>query len=106
MPRHGVKLYSANEIFIICFLLISGTNLQYEVATLKEYMIKEFTRKNREPIYESDQFEKFCMEAGAPILFNNILLSMTSDRHSEQRQNQNKLIAKGQHYFYVDKQYR
>ena len=73
--------------------VISGKNLQYEVATLKEYMIKEFTRKNREPIYEPDQFEKFCMEAGAPTLFNNILLSMTSDRHSEQRHNQNKILT-------------
>ena len=56
-------------------------------------MIKEFTRKNRGPIYEPDQFEKFCMEAGAPTLFNNILLSMTSDRHSEQRHNQNKILT-------------
>ena len=33
------------------------------------------------------------MEAGAPTLFNNILLSVTSDRHSEQRHNQNKILT-------------
>ena len=48
-------------------------------------MYKEFTQNKIKPIYDTNQFKKFCQEAGAPSLFDSILSAVTSPRHSKHR---------------------
>ena len=48
-------------------------------------MYKEFVKNGKNPIYEADQFRRFCQAAGAQSLFDDILSSVTNPRHSENR---------------------
>ena len=55
-------------------------------------MHQTLTVKKQKPIYKPEDFRAFCMQAGAKTIFDNVLRSMTSLRHSQTRINLNKKI--------------
>ena len=62
-----------------------GKSLKEQLYKVKMHMYKEFTKNKIKPIYNTNEFKKFCKEAGAPSLFDGILSAVTSSRHSEDR---------------------
>ena len=56
-------------------------------------MHQTFTVKKQKPIYKPEDFRAFCMQAGAKTIFDNVLRSMTSLRHSQTRINLNKKLT-------------
>ena len=61
-----------------------------EIDLVRTKMHEEFTKKKQPPIYEPDMFQRFCVIAGATKLFDTILNSITSKRHSSERNALNK----------------
>jgi hypothetical protein len=57
---------------------------------VKGKIYEEFIIQKHPPIYNADQFAEFCHSAGAENIFNHILMSVTSERHSSSRQELNK----------------
>ena len=57
---------------------------------VKGKIYEEFIIQKHPPIYNPDQFAEFCHSAGAENIFNHILMSVTSERHSSSRQELNK----------------
>lgn len=62
---------------------------------MKTLIYQEFIIKKKPPIYKPDDFKVFCQQAGANSLFNTILSSVTSPRHSYNRIQTNKLRTVG-----------
>ena len=73
------------------FSSIVGSDLSKEIKLVKNQMVKDFS--TGQPIYDPEQFEQFCKKAGATTLYQNILASITSTRHSPERQKLNKKVA-------------
>ena len=55
------------------------------MKNLQEAIQRHCGRSNNHPIYQPEEFFKFCSDAGAANLYNFILSCMTSSRHSEER---------------------
>ena len=53
-------------------------------------MYKRFAIAGKRPIYDPDEFQELCADAGAPTIFSTTLASMTDSRHSEERIQVNK----------------
>ena len=65
------------------------------MKNLQEAIQRHCGRSNNPPIYQPEEFFKFCSDAGAANLYNFILSCMTSSRHSEERVflNQKRTVA-------------
>jgi acyl carrier protein phosphodiesterase len=61
-----------------------------EVQAVKTKIFDEFIRNNQQPIYDPDLFREFCLSAGANRLFDVLMQSITSPRHSKERMKLNK----------------
>ena len=48
-------------------------------------MVEEFQKKKIQPIYDPDEFEIFCLEAGAETIFDNFQKAICTIRQTEQR---------------------
>ena len=48
-------------------------------------MYKRFATAGEHPIYDPEEFQELCANAGAPTIFSTILGAMTDSRHSEER---------------------
>ena len=48
-------------------------------------MVEEFQKKKNQPIYDPDEFEIFCLEAGAEMIFDNFQKAICTIRQTEQR---------------------
>ena len=48
-------------------------------------MVEEFQKKKNQPIYNPDEFEIFCLEAGAETIFDNCQNAICTIRQTEQR---------------------
>ena len=58
-------------------------------------MHQEFIKNKKPSIYNPEEFKIFCQQAGANTLFDTILSSVTSPRHSDNRLQTNKLRTVG-----------
>ena len=58
-------------------------------------MHQEFVVNKNPPIYRPNEFKAFCEQVGATTLFDTILSSVTSTRHSINRIEANKLRTVG-----------
>ena len=67
------------------FYKLSGTDLSKELALIKTKMIKEFDKKGESPIYDPDEFEEFCCQAGAVTIFDNLQNAVCTIRQSSTR---------------------
>ena len=56
-------------------------------------MYKRFATAGECPIYDPEEFQELCADAGAPTMFFTILGAMTDSRHSEERIQANKKRA-------------
>lgn len=56
-------------------------------------MVEEFIRKKKQPIYDPDEFENFCIMHGAPTLFANLVAAVCSNRQGDLRHQFNKRIV-------------
>lgn len=64
-----------------------------EVEAVKTAMYKRFVLDKEEPIYDTCMLQKLCVSAGATQLFDTILRSITTPRHSQKRIELNKKRA-------------
>lgn len=53
-------------------------------------MYKRFAIAGKRPIYNPEEFQELCADAGAPTIFSTILAAMTDSRHSKERIQANK----------------
>ena len=60
---------------------------------ISKAMHQTFTVKKQKPIYKPEDFRAFGIQADAKTIFDNVLRSMTSLRHSQTRINLNKYIG-------------
>lgn len=56
-------------------------------------MYKRFAIAGERPIYDPEEFQELCADAGASTIFSTILAAMTDSRHSEDRIQANKKRA-------------
>ena len=47
-------------------------------------MVEEFQKKKYQPIYDPDEFEIFCLEAGAEMIFDNFQKAVCTLWQTEQ----------------------
>ena len=64
-------------------LSFTGTDIKQEIQMLKQHMIKEFKQKGKKVVYNPEEFEQFCCEAGATSIFTNLLESVCTSRQEE-----------------------
>ena len=60
-------------------------DLKKEINQLEKAAFNTFIKEGKPPIYTPDQIYSFCKTANAGNLFNFILSSISSDRHSKDR---------------------
>ena len=58
-------------------------------------MHRAFNVEKRTPIYKADELRKFCIEAGAKTMFDNVLRCITTSRQGQARQNTNQKVTAG-----------
>lgn len=61
-----------------------------EIELVKKKIYGDIVVNKEEPLYDPDSFREFCISAGATKLFDTILGSITSFRHSKDRISLNK----------------
>lgn len=66
-----------------CFCL--GCDMKMELQLVKKKIYQECVIKKNKPIYDPDCFREFCISAGAKRIFDTMLNSVSSSRHSEER---------------------
>ena len=71
-------------------MLLLGEDLKKEIKQLEKVVFNTFIKEGKPPIYEPDQVYSFCKTANAGNVFNFILSSISSDRHSKDRKELNK----------------
>ena len=67
-----------------------GEDLKKEINQLEKAVFNTFIKERKPPIYEPDQFYSFCKTTNAGNVFNFILSSISSDRHSKDRKELNR----------------
>jgi len=79
---------SNNLQFHICmkiyFPLTVGCDMKKEIDMVKK-IYNAIVINKQETVYDPDRFREFCISAGATKLFDTILGSITSLRHSADR---------------------
>ena len=82
-----------NSQFHICmkfyFPLTVGCDMKKEIDMVKK-MYNAIVINKQETVYDPNRFREFCISAGATKLFDTILGSITSFRHSADRTSLNK----------------
>ena len=56
-----------------------------EIEMVKKNIYNEIVVNKEETVYDPDRFREFCIAAGTTKLFDSILGSITSSRHSSDR---------------------
>ena len=54
---------------LICCTFSLGTDIKKGIGRIKEHMMFQFNKCGKKAIYDPDDFESFCLEAGATTLF-------------------------------------
>ena len=70
-------------------LIFLGGQIIEEVARLQNAFFKKFKSAQALPTYNPQEFQEFCIEAGAPNVFQLLLRCMSSPRHTKQRKDLN-----------------
>jgi len=83
------KLQTNREIFFIfklnfSFLDLIGCDLRVELEVLRHRMYRDFSVDKKLPIYDPQQFEMYCKNAGARTIFANILTAVSNRRQSDE----------------------
>ena len=85
---------SNNSQFHICkkiyFPLTVGCDMKKEIDMVKNKIYNAIVINKQETVYDPNRFREFCISAGATKLFDTILGSITSFRHSADRTRLNK----------------
>ena len=68
--------------YISLFSIFLSEKFKEEVKNLEEALLRHCQKNKQPPIYEPAEFFKFGSLHGAANLFNFVLASMTSSRHS------------------------
>ncbi|KAL9975509.1 hypothetical protein ACROYT_G012678 [Oculina patagonica] len=63
----------------------TGCDMKKEIEMVKRRIYSEMVTNKKETVYDPDSFREFCISAGATKLFDTILESITSSRHSADR---------------------
>lgn len=74
----------------IYFPLTVGCDMKKDIDMVKNKIYNAIVINKQETVYEPDRFREFCISAGATKLFDTILCSITSFRHSADRTRLNK----------------
>ncbi|XP_015755582.1 PREDICTED: uncharacterized protein LOC107335130 isoform X2 [Acropora digitifera] len=69
----------------IYFPLTVGCDMKKEIDMVKKKIYNAIVINKQETVYDPDRFREFCISAGATKLFDTILASITSLRHSADR---------------------
>lgn len=81
-----VELEHENQLFVN----LTGEDLKKEINQLEKAVFNAFIKEGKPSIYEPDQFYSFCKTGNAGNVFNFILSSISSDRHSKDRKELNR----------------
>ena len=80
---------SNNSQFHICMKiyvpLTVGRDMKKGIDMVKKKIYNAIVINKQETVYDPDRFREFCISAGATKLFDTILGSITSFRHSADR---------------------
>ena len=69
----------------IYFPLTVGCDMKMEIEMVKTKIYRDIVINKQETVYDPDKFREFCISAGATKLFDTILGSIASFRHSADR---------------------
>ena len=78
--------------YIISFFML-GEDFKQEISRLEKAIYHNFVQDGKMPIYEPDRFYHFCKSVNAGNVFDFILSSITTARHSKERVELNKKRA-------------
>ena len=78
---------------LICCTFSLGTDIKKEIGRIKEHMMFQFNKCGKKAIYDPDDFESFCLEAGATTLFANLVDAVCTSRQDERRHDTNRKIV-------------
>ena len=96
---HKLMLVTILSVSIYCiFIFHVGCDLKQELHMVKAKVYTEFVAKKETHLYDPNAFREFCISAGATKLFDSILCSVTTSRHSSDRIDLNK---KGLFHLYI-----
>ena len=68
-----------------CFPPTAGCDMTKEIEMVKKKIYNEIVINKEKTVYDPDRFREFCISAGATKLFDTVLGSITSSRHSADR---------------------
>lgn len=74
-----IEIISVNKF---CFPPAVGCDMTKEIEMVKKKIYNEIVVNKEETVYDPDRFREFCIAAEATKLFDSILGSITSSRHS------------------------
>ena len=75
---------------LVTLLFLDLCQVKISKKKLEKAMFKAFAKDGELPIYDPERFFDFCKNASADNVFNFILSSIFSDRHSKDRKELNK----------------
>lgn len=67
--------------------------MKQEIGLVKDKLYHESVKKKQTPVYDPESFRELCISAGAATVFDTILNTISSPRHSNERINLNKKRA-------------
>ena len=70
---------------------VAGCDLKLELERVKKAIYQNLVLAKQPGIYEAQEFAEFCHQAGSPNILNHILQAVSDERHSNTRQDLNRI---------------